>query len=126
MIEHRNLYKYEILFICMRKHFSKVNKYYPFFANLANPLKINVISELKEKPRSVLELAGKLKIEQSKLSHALASLRCCSIVEVKKKGKRRVYSLNKETILPMLKILDKHENKFCKCCKAFAGKKIKK
>ena len=35
----------------------------------------------------------------------------------------RIYSLNKETILPMLEIIDKHENKFCKKCKALKMKK---
>ena len=90
------------------------NKYYPFFGNLANPLKISIITALKEKESSVLQLARKLKIEQSKLSHALSSLRCCSIVQVKQRGKKRIYSLNRKTILPILKIIDKHEEKFCK------------
>lgn len=93
------------------------NKYYPFFQNLANPLKIAIITVLKERPSSVTELSRKLKVEQSKLSHALTSLRHCSIVNVKQEGKKRIYHLNKETILPMLEILDKHENKYCaKCC----------
>lgn len=95
-----------------------INKYHIFFGNLANRLKVDIISELKNGSRSVLELANKLDVEQSKLSHALASLRCCSIVNVKQEGKKRVYSLNKETILPMLKLIDKHESKFCKKCKA--------
>ena len=99
-----------------------VNKYYMFFGNLANPLKIEIISKLKEKERSVLELSNELKAEQSKISHALTSLRCCSIVNVKQEGKKRIYSLNKETILPMLEIIDKHEKKFCKECKARGGK----
>jgi DNA-binding transcriptional ArsR family regulator len=94
------------------------NKYYIFFGNLANPLKIQIISELKRKPSSVSYLSKKLGIEQSKLSHALASLRCCSIVIAKKQGKQRIYELNKETILPMLEIIDKHESKFCKKCMA--------
>jgi len=98
-----------------------------FFGNLANPLKVDIITNLKEKPSSVLELADKLKVEQSKLSHALKSLKCCSIVDVKQKGKQRIYNLNKETIIPMLKIIDKHESKFCnKCCKAKLYKKNKK
>jgi len=96
----------------------EVNKYHLFFGNLANPLKVDIISELKKGSQSVLELAEKLNVEQSKLSHALASLRCCSIVNVKQEGKKRVYSLNKETILPMLKLIDKHESKFCGRCKA--------
>lgn len=100
-----------------------MNKYYLFFGNLANPLRIDIISQLKKKPSSVLELADKLDVEQSNLSHALKSLRDCSIVTVKQVGKKRVYSLNKETILPMLEIIDKHESKFCKQCKAKSGRK---
>jgi DNA-binding transcriptional ArsR family regulator len=94
------------------------NKYYIFFGNLANKLKMEIITELKKNPLSVLELADRLGVEQSKLSHALASLRHCSIVNAKQKGKKRIYELNKETILPMLEIIDKHENKFCKECLA--------
>ena len=94
------------------------NKYYIFFGNLANPLKVEIISILKDKEMSVLELAHELNVEQSKLSHALCSLKCCSIVQVRQDGKKRIYSLNKETILPMLKIIDKHEKEFCKICKA--------
>jgi DNA-binding transcriptional ArsR family regulator len=95
-----------------------INKYYLFFRNLANPLKMDIISSLKEKNMSVLELVKELKQEQSKISHALTSLKHCSIVQVKQNGKKRIYSLNKETILPMLQTIDKHENKFCKECKA--------
>ena len=98
------------------------NKYYIFFGNLANPLKVDIITALKEKDRSVLELSRELKAEQSKISHALSSLKHCSIVNVKQEGKKRIYSLNKETILPMLEIIDKHEKKFCKECKARGGK----
>ena len=102
-----------------------MNKYYLFFGNLANPLKIDIISLLKEKDRSVLELVEELNEEQSKISHALKSMKNCSIVNVKQEGKKRIYSLNKETILPMLKIIDKHENKFCKKCKALMARKGK-
>ena len=96
----------------------KCNTYHFFFSNLSNPLKIDILSILKEKPMSVGEISKKLKIEQSKLSHALASLRCCNIVQVKRKGKKRIYILNKEIILPILKIIDEHEKKFCKICMA--------
>jgi len=95
-----------------------MNKYHMFFSKLANKLKIDIISELNKKSCSVLELADKLNVEQSKLSHALASLKCCSIVNVKSEGKKRIYSLNKETIVPMLNLIDVHENKFCKECRA--------
>jgi len=99
------------------------NKYYIFFGNLANPLKIEIITALKQKPLSVQELTKKLNQEQSKISHALRSLKHCSIVKVKQQGKQRIYSLNKETMLPILKMIDKHETKFCKKCKALQNKK---
>lgn len=97
----------------------KCNPYYPFFRNLANPLRIKIISELKIKESSVNELVEKLKVEQSKLSHALASLKKCKIVNSKEKGKQRIYSLNKKTIVPIMKLIDKHAKEFCgrKCCK---------
>lgn len=97
----------------------KCNPYYPFFRNLANPLRIKIVEALKEEESSVSDLCDKLKVEQSKLSHALASLKACKIVEDKKKGKQRIYFLNKKTILPIMKLIDKHAKEFCrrKCCK---------
>ena len=97
----------------------KESGYYTFFTNLANPLKIEIVLLLKDKERTVSELCKELKIEQSKISHALACLNGCKIVDSKQKGKQRIYSLNKKTIVPMLKILDKHSMNFCgkKSCK---------
>ena len=89
--------------------------YHIFFTNLANPLKIEIISALKEKGSSVGELSEKLKVEQSKISHALALLKKCKIVRMEQNGKKRIYSLNKETIIPMLKLIDKHSKSFCDC-----------
>ena len=88
--------------------------YHVFFRNLANPIRTKIISVLKEKPSSVTELVKRLKIEQSKLSHALAALKSCNIVDYKQKGKSRIYFLNKTTMLPILKIIDKHRCRFCK------------
>jgi DNA-binding transcriptional ArsR family regulator len=89
--------------------------YHVFFTNLANPLKINIISALKDKESSVGELSERLNVEQSKISHALALLRKCKIVNVEKSGKNRIYALNKETIIPMLKLIDKHSKENCEC-----------
>ena len=90
------------------------NSYNIFFSNLANPLKIGIILSLREKPKNVTELVDDLEVEQSKISHALQSLRCCSIVNMQQKGKERVYSLNEDTIVPMLKLIDKHSAIHCK------------
>jgi len=90
------------------------NTYHIFFRNLANPIKMKIISALREKENSVNELSKNLKIEQSKVSHALTTLKCCNIVKVKQKGKQRIYFLNKDTIIPMLTLIDKHAKTFCK------------
>ena len=99
------------------------NTYHVFFSNLANPLRVSIISALKEKDMTVTDIVKTLKVEQSKLSHALKNLRDCNIVNVKSKGKERIYSLNRKTILPMLKLIDKHamtnckgKCKYCKMC----------
>ena len=89
------------------------NTYHIFFTNLANPLRIKIISSLKEKEKNVTDLSKELKIEQSKISHALKLLRHCNIVDVKQKGKQRIYSLNKKTIVPILKLIDNHSKTFC-------------
>tara|TARA_Y100000034_G_C6748679_1_gene332636 strand:- start:383 stop:679 length:297 start_codon:yes stop_codon:yes gene_type:complete len=95
------------------------NKSYNFFNNLANPTKFKIIMSLKESPLSVTDIINKLQEEQSKISHNLKSLTQCHVVEVKQQGKKRIYSLNKDTIVPMLEIVKKHARKYClkKCHK---------
>ena len=89
------------------------NTYHFFFMNLANPLRISIIQSLREKEKNVTVISKELNVEQSKISHALTSLRDCNIVDVKQKGKERIYSLNKKTIVPMLNLIEKHSQKFC-------------
>ncbi len=91
------------------------NTYHVFFSKLSNPLRIEIISKLDEKSMSVSELSEKLKIEQSKLSHALSELRECNIVTVEQKGKQRIYNLSK-TIVPILRMIEYH-SKGCIECK---------
>lgn len=93
---------------------SHSNTYHLFFGNLASPLRVEIISALQAKKMSVSELSKEIKVEQSKLSHALAGLRGCKIVDVEQKGKERIYSLNKKTIVPILRLIDEHAKNFCK------------
>jgi len=97
------------------------NNYNIFFTNLANPLKIGIILSLRVKEKNVSELVKDLSVEQSKISHALQSLKACSIVNVNQKGKERFYSLNKNTILPMLELIDKHASAHCNCASCMKG-----
>lgn len=94
-----------------------------FFTNLANPLKISIILSLRDGEKKVGEVTQLVKGEQSKISHALASLKKCKIVDVKQNGKERIYSLNKKTILPIFDLIDKHAIVHCKGkCSCGVGK----
>ena len=89
-----------------------------FFTNLANKVNVEIILLLKERPlnvKKITELTGK---EQSAISHNLRRMYNCSIVKVKKKGRERIYSLNKEFILPILNLVDEHAVNNCKRCLA--------
>lgn len=99
--------------------------YHIFFSNLANPLKIGIILSLRTGEKNVTEIVKDLHVEQSKISHALQSLKCCNIVNVEQKGKERVYSLNEDTIVPMLNLIDKHASIHCqnKSCMRECDKK---
>jgi len=95
------------------------NTYHIFFSKLSNPLRIDIISSLEKKPKSVMELSKQLSVEQSKLSHALKELKECNIVQVEQKGKQRIYSLSK-TIIPILKLIECH-SQGCEGCKGCGG-----
>ena len=89
------------------------NAYESFFVNFANKTKLDIILSLKEKSKSVSEIVKTIGAEQSAVSHNLKKLNECKIVDVHKKGKERIYSLNKDTVLPMMNIVRMHIEKNC-------------
>ncbi len=88
-----------------------------FFGTLGTELKIDIISALKKNPMGVNEIAREISQERSKVSHALKSLLECGFVRVTKNGRNRTYSLNTETILPLLNLVEKHMRKYCRICR---------
>lgn len=99
----------------------KTNTYHIFFSKLSNPLRIDIVSSLDKKPKAVTQLSKELKVEQSKISHALKELRSCNIIKFKQKGKQRIYSLS-ETIVPILRLISCHEKRCCSKCECMACK----
>ena len=91
----------------------KCSSYEDFFKNFANKTKFKIIMLLKNKPMSVNELSKTMKEEQSKISHSLAKLSACNILNVEQKGKQRIYSLNKDTVIPIIQLVEKHVEKHC-------------
>lgn len=86
---------------------------YIFFKILANPTRLAILEVLLEKPRNVSEIARRLKQEQSMISHNLKPLEICNFVFTERKEKQRIYSLNKETVVPLLELFDYHAKKYC-------------
>lgn len=84
-----------------------------FFKNFANKTKLDIILCLKENRLSVGEISEKTGIEQSNVSHQLKDLLACKIVNMTQKGKQRIYSLNRQTAVPMLELVEKHAKKNC-------------
>ena len=91
----------------------KCKSYNSFFMNFANKTKFDIIMTLRGGSSNVKSITKMLNEEQSVISHNLRKLNDCHIVEVKKVGKERIYSLNKDTVIPMLKIVEKHVEKYC-------------
>ena len=92
-----------------------------FFNILSNGRRIAIIRHLYESgDQNVTEISRKTGIEQSAVSHSLTKLLGCGFVHIEIRGKHRYYSLNKETIVPLLKIIDTHIdvycNATCNCC----------
>lgn len=87
--------------------------YKRFFHTLGNTTRLEIIQALRDKELNVNELITKLSYQQSTISHNLNRLAKCHFVHVKRQGQHRYYSLNRKTIVPLLKIIDKHVAAYC-------------
>jgi DNA-binding transcriptional ArsR family regulator len=88
------------------------NTYLSFFKTLCNETRLSIVLLLKKKSMDVTQLVNGLNLEQSRISHNLKCLEKNGFVNVEKKGKHRVYSLNKDTIEPIFKNIKKHTQKY--------------
>jgi len=92
-----------------------------FFVNFSNKARLNILLLLKNRACDVTTISKQLKIEQSLVSHNMRKLLSCNLVQVKRRGKNKVYSLNRKIALPILNIYEK--NILRNCC---SGCKVKK
>jgi DNA-binding transcriptional ArsR family regulator len=91
----------------------KSRSYNDFFMNFASRSKFDIITALRKRPMNVTEITQQVKGEQSAVSHNLAHLTKCQILSVKREGKQRVYSINRDTVIPMLETVERHVKKHC-------------
>ena len=86
---------------------------YQFFSTLANPTRIAILELLREGEKSVTEISEALNQEQSMISHNLRPLERCKFIFSERKKKKRFYSLNKEVMEQLFKVLNYHAKKYC-------------
>jgi DNA-binding transcriptional ArsR family regulator len=86
---------------------------YGFFSTLANPTRLAILEALGESDMSVTQLADSLEQEQSMVSHNLRPLERCKFIDFERRGKSKVYSLNRETVEILFKTVENHAQKHC-------------
>jgi len=92
----------------------KCMSYERFFEVFANRTRLKIIESLLESDKNVTQIYEDISEEQSTVSHNLKTLYECNFITKQRQGKKIIYSLNKETIKPLLGIVNKHVSKFCK------------
>jgi DNA-binding transcriptional ArsR family regulator len=84
-----------------------IGPYREFFRALSNQTRFSIVQLLRSKPHYVNEMAEKLGLEQSRVSHNLACLLNCGFVEREWSGKNKVYRIN-SNLQPILAGIEKH------------------
>ncbi|MGM5483410.1 MAG: ArsR/SmtB family transcription factor [Nanobdellota archaeon] len=91
----------------------RISTYKPFFDTIANETRLKILESLTNESLSVNEISEKTEEEQSKVSHNLKLLARCHFVDSKREGKKIIYSLNGETIRPLMELAKKHVKTNC-------------
>lgn len=90
----------------------KITTYKLFFKALSNRTRFKIVQLLREGPLDVKSISEQLDFEQSRVSHNLKCLKNCGFVVTQRSGKNKVYSLDKEHIIPILNEIDRHIEKY--------------
>jgi len=99
--------------------YSLDNPHRLFFKAFSNETRLNIISLLRNGSLTVSDICEKTGFEQSRVSHNLKCLENCGFVNIIQKGNFREYSLDKETIIPIVDLFEKHIKKYeerLNCC----------
>ena len=84
-----------------------------FFGTLVSESRLKIINLLRNYRKNVSEIMQELNMDQTAVSHDLARLKKCGFVKSEREGKYRYYSLNEETIKPVMELIDRHMSQHC-------------
>ncbi|MEM0144074.1 MAG: metalloregulator ArsR/SmtB family transcription factor [Candidatus Parvarchaeum sp.] len=91
---------------------------YLFFDAFANKNRFRILKELEKGEMCAGDLQEKLKMKQTNLSHDLKCLLNCRFINVKKDGRKRIYTINpdtKELVNEVSRHIKKYEDYLKKC-----------
>ncbi|MBV9193674.1 MAG: helix-turn-helix transcriptional regulator [Solirubrobacterales bacterium] len=75
---------------------------------LATPSRLQILSALRARPRTVSEIIAVVEMEQSAVSHQLRVLRDHAVVSVERRGRERLYGLHDHHIGALLDHAQSH------------------
>lgn len=105
-----------ILHKCHDKGFNSEEMYGAykiFFGTLVSESRLKIINLLMNGKKNVSEIMEEMNMNQTAVSHDLARLKQCGFVNSEIDKKYRYYSLNLETIKPLMKLIEKHMSQYC-------------
>jgi DNA-binding transcriptional ArsR family regulator len=77
----------------------------------ASPTRVRTLRALREPAMSLTRTRDEAGVKQTNASHNLRCNVICGLITVARMGKSRIYSLTKETVLPILEIMVDHLRK---------------
>ncbi len=87
--------------------------YYLFFSTLANRTRLAIIDVLSEGPKNISEISKALEQDETTIAPNLKQLEHCALLRSEGSRKDKLYSLNKETVVPLSELLTFHTSKYC-------------
>ncbi len=105
-----------ILHSCHKEGFNEKELYEAykiFFGTLVSESRLKIINLLMVGRKNVSKIIEHLGLDQTQVSHDLARLKQCGFVNSETDGKFRYYKLNEYTIMPLMKMIEKHMSKYC-------------
>ncbi len=87
-----------------------------FFRILSTELNAGVVTELREASLTAGEIAKRLKRGKEEVAKALEKLHACNFVRPKGAGRKQLWAINTDTVLPLLALVEKHVRLYCGNC----------
>ncbi|MDG7013644.1 MAG: winged helix-turn-helix transcriptional regulator [Nitrososphaerota archaeon] len=89
----------------------EIKSHVVLFQALASPMRVRILHALREPAMSLTQTSDEAGVKQTNASHNLRRRVVCGLITVARLGKSRIYSLSKETVLPILEIMANHLRK---------------